>query len=140
MVDTDHAALRPWNNAARKSLPRGVLAWLGLLVATCLASVFFVASHQAARWVLGGFLISHVIVFVGPLVCKSLDLRAGLVSLLHIVCWSPGLVFAGLDLLSGSGVGVYVIWSWAIVIVTAISFFFDFRDASIYVMYLVRRD
>jgi hypothetical protein len=138
-VNADHPALRPWNNAARKALPRGVLAWLGLLVSVYLASGFFVTEHLAARWVLGGFVVSHVIVFAGPALFKSFQLRAGTVSLLHVLCWTPGLILVLGDLIGGVG-GAYAVWAWALALVTAIAFFFDIRDSAVLIKHLTRRN
>ena len=89
-------ALLVWDNHARLSLPPILATWLGFLVVVCLASVFFVRDHTAARWVLGGFIASHVIVFTLPAI-SNFTIRRGFVSLVHVIFWSPGLITTLLD-------------------------------------------
>ena len=89
MADELPNGARIWNNQARLSLSKGLYAWLALLVCTCLASVFFVRDHIPARFVLGGFIVSHLIVFTLPAITRK-PLRIGMVGWLHIICWGPG--------------------------------------------------
>ncbi len=56
-----------------------------------MTSGFFVKGHPSARWVLGGFVVSHVIVFgIAPL--KLFTMRRGFVSLCRVLRWASGLV------------------------------------------------
>jgi len=130
-------SLRIWNNAARLSLPWKLKLWLACLVATFLSSTAFVAAHNAPRWVLGGFIVSHLIVF-----CLSawsqFVLRIGMVSLLHVLCWAPGYVLAIADRRGSPADLPYAIWSYAIIIVISIAFIFDLRDACSYIHYAFR--
>lgn len=129
-------SLRVWDNKARLSLPLGLKVWLALLVATFLSSVVFVTDHHPARWVLGGFIVSHLLV-IALSVAKSFTLRIGVVSLTHVVCWTPGFVLAIVDV-QGRGVNTpYELWLYAIVIVIAISFLFDLKDAGGYIRHFV---
>ncbi|MGB6043600.1 MAG: hypothetical protein WBF93_10630 [Pirellulales bacterium] len=126
-----------WNNASRTSLPLGLMIWLGFLVLTCLASGFFVARHMSPRWVLGGFIASHVLVVL-LFMTKRITMRRGLVSLTHLLCWTPGLVLTIADRQGRAGDVVYEIWSYALMLVISVSFIFDLRDAATYLYCALR--
>lgn len=121
--------IRPWNNSARLSLSPGLYAWLALLVTTSLASIAFLGEHLSARFVLSGFILSHAIVFTLPHV-SSFGVRWGTVSLLHVVCWTPGwlLTLASLASVGETADLVYRIWAMALVFVVGSSLAFDLRD------------
>jgi hypothetical protein len=121
--------LRIWDNQARLSLSKGLVLWLACLVLTCLASVLFVRDHIPARWLLSGFVLSHLIVFASPPVFKN-TWRIGQVGLLHILCWGPGGIFVLFDV-TGSTMRPlnYSIWGSTLTLVLIIAFVFDGRDA-----------
>ncbi|MGI9470369.1 MAG: hypothetical protein ACR2NZ_02475 [Rubripirellula sp.] len=144
--------LKVWDNAARASLSVGLYIWLAWLVSVNLGSLLFLRGHGAARWVLAGFLLSHLIVFSLPCF-KRFVVRRGTVSLLHVICWSPGVLAClveGWQILGwwpGDRVEPlsktllplgFLLWSTALVITNATSFIFDLRDAATYVKWLVR--
>jgi hypothetical protein len=130
-------ALLVWNNRARISLPLLLALWLALLVCVCLSSVFFVTESIAARWVLGGFVVSHLVVFLLPTI-TDFTMRRGFVSLMHVICWSPGLVVSLIDTQGRQANLIYEVWSYALITVISISFIFDLRDALTYLYYLMR--
>ena len=130
--------LRLWNNAARLSLPLPLKLWLGLLVATVLSSVCFFGNSNAARWVLAGFAISHLLVFVLSIL-PTMTLRVGMVSLTHLACWTPGYLLAIAQLPSHFPTTTYEVWTVAIVVVISISFGFDVRDGSRYLRAAIQR-
>ena len=132
------AVMRPWNNQARMALPMWTKIWLGVLVLTFLASAWFVKEHVPARWVLGGFILSHLIVFAFPLQ-KKWTMRAGMVSLLHVLCWSPGWVMCILDADQWVLGAPYTYWCYDIIVLIGFSFIFDVRDALVYLACLIRR-
>ncbi len=139
--DTDSTlpkALWVWDNNARLSLPPLLLAWLGLLVAVCLASIFFVSVHMPARAFLAGFVASHVVVFGLPLVSKF-TVRRGFVSLAHVVCWAPGLLLILFDSSGRTGDPFYAGWAWIVCPVLLISLGLDLRDAIIYLRFVLFR-
>ncbi|MFT7639236.1 MAG: hypothetical protein ACI9G1_000967 [Pirellulaceae bacterium] len=136
-MTTEPRSLRVWDNSARLGLQPLLKAWLLFLVLAFLAAGCFVYTHVPARWVLGGFVLSHVIVFVLS-VAKNYVLRHGMVSLLHVVCWAPGLVFSMLDIEGRQDWGTYRIWSYTITAVIIVAFIFDIRDASRYLYSLSR--
>ena len=129
--------LRIWNNAARLSLSWKLMIWLTFLLATFISSIAFITTHSAPRWILGGFIASHLIVF-----CLSawpqFVLRIGMVSLLHVLCWTPGYLLMLADRHNSATNLPYTIWSHAIIIVISIAFIFDFRDACSYLQYAIQ--
>ena len=128
-------SLELWNNAARTSLPGWLVAWLAGMVATFLASVFFVRRHVPARWVLGGFLASHALVAVLELGGLA-TMRTGLVSVTHVLGWTPAGI-AVLRAIPGSDPGsAFGRWCRLLALVIAIAFVFDVRDAALYLYYL----
>ena len=130
-------ALRIWNNAARLSLPWKLKLWLTVLVVTFLSSTAFIAPYTSPRWVLGGFIVSHLIVFYLSAWPKFV-LRIGMVSLLHVLCWAPGYVMMLADRQGHATNLLYAFWSHAIIIVISIAFIFDLRDACSYLRYAIR--
>jgi hypothetical protein len=130
-------AMLVWNNQARLSLPRGLAVWLGFLVVVCLGSGWFVREFAAARWVLGGFVVSHGVVFLLPVVTRF-TMRRGFVSLMHVVCWSPGMIATIADAEGRQADAVYAGWSYVLIAVVSISFVFDLRDAGTYLYWLAK--
>ena len=130
-------ALLLWNNHSRLSLPPLLATWLAFLVIVCLASVFFVRDFTAARWVLGGFVVSHAIVFLLPAVA-TFTMRRGFVSLMHVLCWTPGLIATIFETPGRQSSVAYEWWSYALIAVISISFIFDIRDACTYLYYLAK--
>ncbi len=126
-------ALEPWNMDTRLSLPFWLGVWLlGILLPTFLASVFFVRNHIAARWVLGGFFCSHLWLTIVE-VTGAFVVQGGLVSLGHIIFWSPG-IYALYRYRSEIQLpSAYGIWACMIVFVYGVSMIFDVRDAAIWV-------
>lgn len=127
-------ALELWNNEARLSLPTWLAVWLGFLALTFVASILFAWRYPAARWVLAGFIGSHVAVVL----IESTDgmvLRAGLVSLLHVIFWTPGLIalIAYRDAIKPPT--PYGIWASALLFVYAVAFIFDIRDAIVWTQF-----
>ncbi|MEO2031476.1 MAG: hypothetical protein ABGZ35_05275, partial [Planctomycetaceae bacterium] len=124
-----------WNKAARMSLPPALLLWLSLLVLVSLCSVFFIRSFSPARWFLGGFVVSHLVVFLLPVIV-SFTMRRGFVSLVHLICWTPGLIAIIVDIKGRQDSNPYEIWSYALITIISISFLFDLRDATTFLYFL----
>lgn len=126
-------ALEPWNMETRLNLPIWLGVWLlGVLLPANLASVFFVRNHVAARWVLGGFFCSHLWLTLVE-VTGAFVVQGGLVSLGHIIFWSPGIYAlyryrSEIELPSAYG-----IWACVILVVYGVSMIFDVRDAAIWI-------
>jgi len=127
-------ALEIWDNAARLGLPAPLKVWLGLLVLSFLASLFFVRRHRAARWVAGGFMFSHLLVVLIE-VADLVTLRTGLVSVTHVLGWTPALVAVVRDLPRAPVRSRYGAWCRVIVFFIGASLIFDVRDAVMYFYY-----
>lgn len=127
-------SLEVWDHAARTSLPVWLMAWLGLLVVTFLGSLAFVRHHAAARWVLGGFVLSHAIVAIVEGAGLA-TMRTGLVSVTHVLGWTLSAV-ALIGALPGTDPRTpYGIWCRVLLAIIAIAFVFDVRDAALYLYY-----
>lgn len=128
-------ALEMWNNDARANLPAWMMVWLGFLALTFLSSVIFAWNHVPARWVLAGFIGSHVVTIAIASI-EGVVLRAGLVSLLHVVFWTPGLV----SLLSNQSDirfnSAYGVWASILLFVYAVAFTFDIRDGIVWLLFM----
>lgn len=135
--ETGHQALQLWNKEAMANAPVGVRLWLLFMLTSFASGLFFIKNHFIARWVVGGFVVSF---FCGGLVAKALGLAtlSGYVALVHLVCWSPGLYLLLTRQPFLREQGAYLIWSGLITMVICISFYFDIRDAWIYLNYMLR--
>lgn len=124
-----------WDNQARFSLSPPLLLWLTFLVSTVLYGSVFVKTSIPARWALGGFILEHLIVIANGSF-GLFTMRYGIVSLLHLICWSPGWIVVIFDS-SGQRGGnkAYIIWSLVYISVLGIAFIFDARDAVVYTRY-----
>jgi len=129
--EVGHQALQEWNSDAMNNAPAPLRIWLLVMVSCFAAGLFFVGHRVIARWVTGGF----VVAFVGSgLFSSALGIvpLSGYVALVHLVCWSPGLYLLLTRRPFLNEKGVFAVWSGVITLVILISFFFDIRDASIY--------
>ncbi|WOF75393.1 hypothetical protein QMT40_003064 [Parvibaculaceae bacterium PLY_AMNH_Bact1] len=128
-------ALGVWDNEARTNLPSWMMVWLGFLALTFLSSLIFAWNHVPARWVLAGFIGSHVVTIAIASI-EGVVLRAGLVSLLHVIFWTPGLI----ALLSNQSDlclnSVYGVWASMLLFVYAVAFTFDIRDGLVWILFM----
>ena len=126
-------ALEAWNMDTRMDLPIGLQVWLlGVLLPTFLSSVFFVKEHMAARWVLGGFFCSHLWLTIVE-VTGAFTVQGGLVSLGHIVFWSPAIYALYRYRSEVKLPSAYGIWACMVSLVFGVSMIFDVRDAAIWI-------
>jgi hypothetical protein len=126
-------ALGLWNNEARANLPAWMMVWLGFLALTFFASAIFSWNHIAARWVLAGFIASHVATFAVESM-EGMVLRAGLVSLLHVVFWTPGLIALLADQAQIKFSSAYGVWAGVLLFVYVVAFTFDIRDGVVWLL------
>lgn len=126
-------AMSVWDNDAQANLPFWMMLWLGLLALTFLSSIIFAWNHVPARWVLAGFIGSHLATLAIENT-EGMVLRAGLVSLLHVVFWTPGLI----ALLSNQSdlklTSAYGVWASILLFVYAVAFTFDIRDGLVWIL------
>ena len=129
-----HQALEVWDVEAQTNLPLWIKLWLIALMVIFLSGLFFVKKHIEARWLVGGvilgFFFSKVVVSLMGLVSLS-----GLVALIHIVFWSPALLLMLNNRPYLKEFSSYAIWSGLVTLCLLFSFFFDIRDAVIYLEY-----
>lgn len=129
-------ALDDWNMEARNALPAYLKLWLFSMLITHFSSIFFIRNHVPARWVLGGFVLSHAWVAYAEY-SGVISLKAGLVSLGHILFWAPAIISfyrnrADIKLFSSYGIWVCIMFFFY-----TISLTFDIRDAVIYLEYII---
>ena len=129
------SALDEWNAAARDALSIPVKVWLGLMMLTNIAALGFVKNHVAARWVFGGFLISHVLVMV--MWAQGVQVLAGQVSLFHIIFWMPGAIMLLHRRDEIRYPSAYSIWATLSLIFFFGSMLVDVRDAFVFLQSLV---
>lgn len=128
-------ALGVWDDNARSAKSTSMMIWLGFLALTFFASAIFVWNHAPARWVLAGFIASHVA--AAPIEnSEDMVLRAGLVSLLHLVFWTPGLVALLSNQPDIKPTSAYGIWASILLFVYAVAFTFDIRDAIVWLLFM----
>lgn len=123
-------ALEIWDNAARLALPIWLKAWLGFLALSFLASLAFVRTERTARIVLASFVASHLGLVVLGL--AGVTIRTGLVSLAHIVAWTPGLIALLRTIPTTESGSRFGLWCRTVAAVIIVAFVFDLRDAGSY--------
>lgn len=134
--DAGHGALQIWNAEGQALAPKWVQIWLPIMGLTFAAGLFFIWRHVEARWVVGGFIASLLtMIFVIP--ALGLVPLSGLIALLHVIFWSPGLYLMVKRRPFAKGLSAYAIWSAAMTAVILFSFVFDIRDAAIYLDHML---
>jgi len=115
--------------------PLALRLWLLAMAITFFASVLFVRKHGPARAVLAGFVLTLAF---SKLILPALGVTtySGLVALLHLGFWTPGLVLLLRERFARAPAPpLYRAWSWLIIAVISISFVFDVRDGARYLMH-----
>ena len=125
-------ALGDWNMEARKALPLPHKLWLGGLMAVHLSSLLFVRRHVAARWVFGGFALSHVlIVYVEA--TGLFAMVSGMISLEHVLTFIPGLIAIYVTRNQIRWPGAYAVWVGAVVVLYSGLLWNDLPDLLVWV-------
>ncbi len=91
----------------------------------------FVKNHKPARWVVGGFAATIVVVQFG-FSAFGLTPLSGLIALMHLILWCPGLYLLVKERAFRVSLNAYSVWAGWMIAVILFSFFFDIRDAAIY--------
>lgn len=125
------SAMEEWNAAARDALPVRVKLWLGAMMLTNIAAIGFLRNHVAARWVFGGFIISHGLVM--GMWAMGYTVIAGQVSLFHILFWTAGAIMLLRRRQEIQYPSAYGIWATLSLIFYSGSMIVDLRDASIFI-------
>lgn len=124
-------ALDIWDPAARDALPGHVKIWLILMMLNNLAAIAFLKNHTSARWVFGGFVISHLLVLVGFWKTGT-PILAGQVSLFHIIFWTPGIYMLWRKREEMKWFTPYAVWACLAIIFYLGSMTVDIKDAAIF--------
>lgn len=134
--EVGHGALQIFNSDAMAHTPQWVVIWIMFMAASFFAGLFFVRRHTIARWVVGGFLLG---IIVSSVLTSGLGVipLSGFIALIHLVFWTPGLY----QLLKNRPFlgerSAFSIWSGVMTAVILFSFFFDIRDAAIYLKHIL---
>ena len=130
-----HKALQLWNAEAMDRVPPAVEIWLYFMMAVLVTGLLFVWRHRGARWIVLGT-VGIVLSFGFLVPALGMTPFTGLAALTHLIFWSPGLYILLRDKPFLTGVSPYAIWSGLATFMIVVSFFFDIRDAAIYLDYM----
>jgi len=127
------SATEEWDAAARAALPLHIKVWLGAMMLTNVAAIGFLKNHVAARWVFGGFVVSHGLVMV--MWAMGQTVLAGQVSLFHILFWTPGAIMLLRRRSEIQYPSAYAIWATLSLIFYFGSMVVDVRDATFFIQH-----
>ena len=131
-----YTALGIFDDEARAAMPVWVGVWLQIMAVSFVSGVLFIFSQPIARWVVGGVLLGLLATRFG-LNAFGLERVSGLIGLLHLVFWSPGLYMLLRYKPFLGALSLFSVWSGWITFVILFSFFFDARDAAVYLLHLL---
>lgn len=126
-----HRALEVWDEAAMQNVPQWINVWLMIMAAVFFSGVFFIKNHIEARWVLGGFVFA-LLFFIFAVPALNLIPLSGLMALIHLIFWTPGLVFLLKNKPFTKGISPFNVWAGLATVCILFSFIFDVRDAFTY--------
>lgn len=130
--DRGTIALGDWNMAVRKALPLPYKLWLGGLMAAHLSSLLFVRRHVAARWVFGGFSLSHALIAYVEATGRF-AMVSGMISLEHVLTFIPGLIAIYVTRSEIKWPGAYAVWVGAVVVLYSGLLWNDLPDLLVWV-------
>jgi hypothetical protein len=101
-----------------------------------IAGILFLTNHTPARWLIGGFVAG---ILFSQIAFPMFDLLplSGLIALVHVVFWSPGLYKLIKERAFLGPLSAYSVWAGWIILVVLFSFIFDIRDAAIYLNHML---
>ncbi len=98
--------------------------WIRWMIAIGYSStVFAIAGHAGARWVLAAFVVNHMVAIFGPFPPSN-----GLINLTHVVFWTPAVVVLARGVGTLNRRSVYGVWHLLALATMVISLLFDYRD------------
>ena len=126
-----NGALQIFDAKGMENSPRWVQIWVYIMLASFVASLFFVRRHVEARWVAGGFFLGMAAMQL-LLGYFKIPPYSGLIASFHLVFWLPALhvLLRRRPFLKSRS--LYSWWTGLITFVIAFSFVFDIRDAFLY--------
>jgi len=141
VVTHGHGALEVFDIKGMLATPLWVQLWIMFMMSMFITSACFIKTHSVARWVLSGFALGMICLSVLQFGLKIQPL-SGLVALIHLIFWSPGLYqllktrpfCSGLIPFTASP---FIAWSGVMTLTILFSFIFDIKDAAIYLHFLI---
>jgi len=106
--------------------------WINWLIVVGVSSLVFAWNHVGARWVLGAYVANHAVAIGTGQILGADMLTNGLVSVTHVVFWTPAVVMLILGLRRASVASVYGAWHIVALATMVISLFFDYRDSFVF--------
>ena len=135
-VEHGNQAMQLFDKQGFENSPQWVQIWVGFMMATFIAGLFFIKNHVIARWVVGGMLAGMTFGIIAGSVF-GVPNYSGFIALIHVIFWSPALY----QLLSKRPFlderSAFTIWSGVITLVICFSFIFDIRDAAIFLNHML---
>lgn len=136
-VAAGNGALELWGAQGIANSPTWVQYWLVIMISSFALGLLFVWKRIEARWVVGGLIVGLLFSkFILENMMGLLPL-SGLVALMHLIFWTPGLYLLLKNRPFAKEKSLYALWSGWIVLVIIFSFIFDARDAVIYLDYML---
>ncbi len=109
-----------------------VRRWIVWLMVIGLTSIPFALKHTAARWVLGAYVANHSVAMGTGWLLGADALSNGLVSVTHVVFWTPAVVVLIMGLRTINRASLYGGWHMAALATMVVSLLFDYRDSYVY--------
>ncbi len=132
--DSGYGALEVFSVDNDIDMPLAMQIWLPVMAGSFMLGLFFVVSQPIARWLVGGFALGFLAhEFPFHVEALGLPMLSGMISIHHLVLWSPGLYLLLTNRPWLNSQGLFRYWSAWITLIILISFFFDIRDAFIYI-------
>jgi hypothetical protein len=112
--------------------PLAVQWWINWLIVIGLSSILFVWKYVGARWVLGAYVVNHSVALGTGWIFGQDMLTNGLVSVTHVVFWTPAVYVLAVGLKKMSALTIYNTWHAVALLTMIISLFFDYRDSFVF--------
>lgn len=126
-----HGALQVWDAEGRAGAPLWVRIWLNIMHIAFATGLVFMWWRVEARWAVGGFSGVFVTATLSQGLTEIVAL-SGLLSLLHVIFWSPALYLLLTRRPFVEERSAYAVWSAFMTFVILFSFLFDVPGAAIY--------
>lgn len=107
-----------------------VQVWSVWLILITLSSLFFVRRHRSIRWSAAAIVALLLVILLLGLLLPAEKLTVGLVSLLHVIFWTPIVVYLTKKIGELEKGTVFGKWCVALLLSLWISLVFDFQAAA----------
>lgn len=135
-VEHGNQAMQLFDKEGFDNSPQWVQIWVGFMMASFIAGIFFLKNHLIARWVVGSMVAGAIFGIIAENVF-GIPNYSGFIALVHLIFWTPALY----QLLSKRPFlgqrSAFTIWSGVITLVICFSFIFDIRDTLIYLSHVL---